>query len=254
MGYTDSEKTAQFDIGPEDITWRMRYSWLNDLDNGASPMIESVLPHFESEAIKRLETELTNLKHEAPQRRDGFDAWRAWWLNEALHNCDGHDPIGLAGGHLSVVGQAAVNILMVASELRDAIHYERSEKSAALGMLLISEALTGGYSIELSSLQHARKKAYQKGVGNQAKDFGTARSTSVNWAGQIWKKKPALRIGEVAKMILEKFKENPKLLPNLEAFPKPGTIKNWLKKAHAEGKLTMPEGAQAHGRAPKSEQ
>lgn len=246
-----SDVIKPFDVAPEDITWRMRYSWLEDMQAGGSPVIESVLPYLETEAAKRLASELVELNCDAPKMSDGYEEWIQYWKNEALHNCDSHSPIGRAGSHLSEVAQAATNLLMTSSELRDAIHYKHSEKSAALGMLLICEALTGGYSIALTSLQNSRKKSYEKGIGGQVKDFTKARNASVHLANRLWEENPDLRIGNVANAILVRMQNNRSEFPTLEAFPKVETIKAWLKEASAAGKLAMPEGAQKRGRLPK---
>ena len=247
-------KTAPpFYVSAEDITWRMRHSWIEDLDNGYNPMIERVIPYLEMESIYRLKKELPELAHEWPALADAFESVRSWWLNEALQNCDTHTPIGKAGEHLSAIGQAAVNVLMAASELRDAINCKHAEKSAALGMLLICEAIAGGFSMEFSSLKNARENAYKNGAGDQADDFKIARRASIELAGRLWKEKPDLRIGEVAEEIGKRIEENKSKFLKLKTFPKVNTIKTWLREAAKGGKLAMPEGAQKHGRAAKKD-
>lgn len=248
----DLEGISLFDITPADITERMRYSWLEDLEAGSSPMLESVIPFIEAEAIKRLEKELINLKDEAPSRNADFYEFRRWWLNEAYHNCSNYSPIGLAGDHLSTIGQISVNILVTAAELREAIDNNNAEKSAALGMLLICEAIAGGHSIEIDRMQASKEKSYKNGAGIQSKDFNAARRVSIELAGRLWKANQNLRIGEVATEILDSLKKNASKFPTLEAFPKGDTIKTWLKEAAKAGKLTMPAGAQRRGRATKT--
>jgi len=237
-----------FYVSPEDISWGMRDGWIEDIENGHSPMFERLLPYFEMEAVYRLKKELPELAHEWPALADGFESWRLWWLNEALQNCDSHDPIGVAGQHLSGIGQAAVNVLVVASELREAINHKHAEKSASLGMLLICEVMEGGLYAELSPLKKARESAYKNGIGIQVKDFKLARKGSIELAKKLWKENPNLRIGEVAKEILKRIQENKNKFPNLQAFPTVNTIKEWIKKAAREGALSMPEGAQKRGR------
>lgn len=242
-----------FHVYPDEIAWRLRESWLEHANNNGSPIIETLIPYLEMEAIFRLKMEMPNLKDESPPLKDGFEAMRLWWLNEALQNCDSHNPIGKAGNHLSVIGQAAVNVLIAASELRDAIHYKHAEKSVALGMLLICEAIAGGYWIELSALRTARENAYENGIGLESNDFHIARTASIKIAKQIWEEKPNLRIGEVVEEILSAIKTNASKFPSLEAFPKEKTIKTWLKEAAKAGRLAMPAGAQRRGRPPKEE-
>ena len=90
----NTKAVLQFYVSARDITWRMRYSWIEELDNGHNPMIEIVIPYLEMEAISRLKKELPELAHEWPALADGFELVRLWWLNEAMQNCDTHAPIG----------------------------------------------------------------------------------------------------------------------------------------------------------------
>ena len=244
----NTKSIMPFYVSPEDIAWRMRDAWIEDIENGHSPMVERLIPYLEMEAIYRLKKELPDLADEWPPLSDGFESMRLWWLNEALQNCDRHDPIGVAGQHLSGIGQAAVNVLVVASELREAINHKHTEKSASLGMLLICELIKGGLYVELSPLKKARESAYKNGIGIQVKDFKLARKGSIELAKKLWGKNPNLRIGEVANEILKSIQENKNKFPNLQAFPTANTIKEWIKKAAREGALSMPEGAQKRGR------
>lgn len=250
----DHKNTPPFYITPEDITFRMRYhSWLEDLDSGHHPMLDAVIPNLENEAIYRLKKELPDLAEQEPRPTtlEEMEDRRLWWLNEAMQNCDKFQPVGRAGEHLTAVGQAAVNVLIVASELRVAIEYKQSEKAAALGMLLICEALQGGLWMDFSSIQEARSKAYEKGIGNQSENTEKVKKAAITFARKQWTENQNLRIGEVSNLFLAHLREHKSKLPTLEAFPKIDTIKGWFKEANETGRLAIPATAQRRGRPPK---
>ncbi len=253
MSPTVSAKEAleKFHITPKDIIYRMRESWMEGIENGHHPIIEQVLPYFELEAIARLKREINISDNEAPTIKDGFEKLRLFWLNEALHNYDGISPISKSEDHLSSIGLHSVNIIVIASELRDAIHYGKSEKAAALGMTLISEIMLGGFFKEFIKIKSSKENSYENGIGRESADYNKLRPACINLAKRLWSENPELRIGEISKNILEKIKENKHQLPLLEALPKENTIKSWLRAASKSGRLVMPEGAQRHGRQAK---
>lgn len=152
-GFVYLEGQRVFSIEPDDIIWRMRDGWLTDIENGNNVFLHPILPYFEMEAISRIEKEWSVFKADAPKKKDGYEAWRMWWLNEATQNCETHSPLGKAGNHLSPVGRSAVNILMAASALRHALEYGKAQEAAAVAMVLICEAIAGGYSLKFEAAQ-----------------------------------------------------------------------------------------------------
>ena len=151
IAYLEGQRV--FPIEPNDISWRMRGGWLEDIQNGHDVFLQPIIPYFEREAISRLEKELCTFKTDAPDIRDGYEDWRLYWLNEALQNCQTHSPISEAGEHLSQVGKAAVNVLMTCSALRHALEANKAREAAALSMLLICEVFAGGPSIKYEATQ-----------------------------------------------------------------------------------------------------
>ncbi len=250
-GFSKLEGQLLFSVSPEDITWRMRDNWLDDIAAGHTVMLDTVIPYLEREAISRFKKEWT-VQSQVPDVGDGYEDWRLWWLNEASHNCDTHSPIGRAGDHLTVIGRSAVNILMAASALRDAIHAGRAEESAALGMTLICEALAGGYVLKAESAEgaiEARKEAYKKGAGLEGPDLDKARSGLIKYAKTQWEADPDLRIGELSTNFLVLMEQHRRQhFPTLISLPKIATIKTWIKQAAEQKKLTIPAAAQAPGR------
>lgn len=250
-GFSHLEGQLLFSVSPDDIVWRMRDNWLDDIAAGHSVMLETVIPYLEQEAISRFKKEWT-VQREVPSIRDGYEDWRLWWMNEASHNCETHSPVGRAGEHLSIIGRAAVNILMVASALRDSIDANKAEQSAALGMTLVCEALAGGYALKAESAEsamEARQDAYKKGAGLEGPDMNKARDGLVKYAKKEWEIDPGLRIGELGKKFLKLMEQHRRQhFPTLITLPTLATIKTWLKQAAEQGNLKIPAAAQAPGR------
>lgn len=243
--------TLPFYISANDISWRIRERWIEEIDSGHNPLIDTVIPYFEREAIFRLKRELPELAGEWPLEAES-DELRLWWLNEARQNCGTHGSIWEAGNHLSAIGQASVNILIIASDMRNAINSNLAGKSAALGMLLMCEVISAGFETEPHLLKKIRKDAYKKGLGKQDRDFDLARKASIDMASKIWKENQNMLISDVAKKILEAIKSNGHRFSELEAFPKVGTIKTWLRAAAKADKLLIPSVAQRPGRRAKT--
>jgi hypothetical protein len=240
------QNPAPFDITPEEIILRMRNYWLDSIEKGSPQFIESVLPYLEMRAVEKLEQELEISRGEAPDRLASIEAWRGWWLNEVEHNCDNSAPIRRAGEHLSAVAQAAVHVLVLGSELRDAIELKKAEKSAALAMLLMCEIMQGGLFTAYEKAHETQKKRHAKGIGSEAKDMAVLKKAAVDFAQKEWQFNPEKRIGEVADEFLIKAKPLARQLPNLMAWPKPLTVKTWIR----NGVTDIPRGAQRRGRPP----
>lgn len=256
-----AEDTEPLVIAPDEIVYYFRERWLGDIESGRSTIAETVLPYLEEEAIKRFGNEWTVPKVWRPDKRKDYEGWRLWWLNEARQNCDSFDPVAKAGAHLTPAGESAVNLLVIASELRDALDRDRSELSCALGMLLIAEVISGGYSMEVNAtkaahdaIQAAKFAAYKNGIGKQAGDYRKARAACSAKAKTMWASDSSLRIGAVAKSLREMLTANLEKLPTLTLADIPGadTIKTWLKEAAEAGDLTIPAAAQRRGRPSKA--
>lgn len=258
----DLTKPRPFTVTPDEIIWRLRDDWLGWIAEGHTPLLDTVIPYLESEAIHRLRKEWSVFKSNEPDKYREPERWRLWWLNEASHQCSDHAPIGRAGNHLSGIGQAAVNIIMAASGLREAIEDGRAEEATALGMLLICEAIQGGYSIEVEAMraaneaiEHARRTHVRNTIGKTHADMTKCRKACIAKAKQIWSTEPML-IGKVAEQcregLLRVIQAEPAKLPSMTAkdIPDTPTIKEWLREAGREGKLKIPAEAQKRGRPP----
>lgn len=249
-------------IPPDEFSTYLRERWIGDIESGAGTISETVLPYLENEAIKRFGNEWTVPKDWRPDKHADFEGWRLWWLKEARENCSRLHPVPKAGDHLSLAGESAVNLLVVASELRDAISLRRADLACALGMLLVAEVISGGYSIEVNAskeaadvIRNARESAYRKGIGQKSKDLRTAQSACVEAARTLWEKDTTMRIGEVAGSLRRMLLANLSKLPTLTQADLPGTdtIKNWLKTADKSGNLKIPATAQRRGRPRKAD-
>ena len=216
-----------------------------------------LITSLEYEAIRRMQAAWTNPKHKPPLRSNDEETWRLWWLNEARQYCRTTDPVCHAEDYLSLVEQAAVNILFAASALREAIENGKSERAAALGILLICEAISGGYSLEFDALKFtreaiskAKKRRVEKSIGVKHKDFGKARELCVWKAKAMWKDQPSMRIGKVAEACRQSMLDSIQAFSSLTVrdVPEVVTIKKWLGAASKSRKLSIPPEAQKRGR------
>lgn len=257
-GFLHVEGRRIFSVAPEDFIERLRYNWLSAIQDGHEVVIDTIVPYLEMEAVSRLGKEWTVGAANRPKMSDDYEYWRCWWVNEASHNCDVHSPVGCAGYHLTKVGQAAVNILMAASALRSAMDNGTKEEAAALSMLLICEAISGGYGLERDATKQAhetmvasQEALYKKTIGAESEDQERAREACISAAAKIWAADPSRRIGDVSNEL------NTRLLNKLDKFltldmaPAAATIKGWLKAAAKDGKLEIPPAAQQGGRPTK---
>lgn len=255
-----------FQLSPDEIIWRMRSDWLGFIDDGHSPLLETVIPHLESEAVFRMTQEIGFFKAEAPDQFKEPESWRLWWLNEAYHHCYQYAPIGSADRGLSAVGQAAVNVFIASSELRTAIELGKTEKAAALAMLLICEAMQGGYAIDAEINRRKVDEADEKKetrilstIGKANRDFERVERDLIKYAAKLWKDDPTLGMKEVVDkccdlldLHIHKMPALAKRWPDLDAEAPRKTIRKWLKDAAKAGKLTIPPAAQKPGRPSKA--
>lgn len=75
---------------------------------------------------------------------------------------------------------------MAASALRDALARGNTEQAATLAMILVSDAVIGGLSIELKELteKHTSSKRvpYESGIGKKKADFDRMKSAVISFA------------------------------------------------------------------------
>lgn len=242
-------------LDPQDFIAAIEGHWLpnagKDWDNFSSRGY-STTNFIEWDAIRRLREDFPELPaNPATADEAGFEAWRALWVNEAMHLQRHFHP----GSTMF----AATEVLVLGSRLRAAIANGEAERAAALGALIMCYAIAGGYSPKMEAIvaagdaiRKAKAVAYKTGAGRSAEDFDRARQACLKWAAGLWRDDPTLRIGEVTTKLLVNLLHDKAKLPNLDSFPKADTVKAWLREAAAAGKLTIPEAAQRRGRPPKS--
>ena len=141
------ENLNRFKEDPNSIAAYVRTQWLENIRAGEKTMSEIVIPFLEDEAIKRFKPEAIYTKQE-PDKRENPERWRLFWYNEVRHFCHQFEPVGEAAPGQSPVVQAAINVFMAASELRYALETEKVEEVGVLSMLLVCEALNGGFSLD----------------------------------------------------------------------------------------------------------
>jgi hypothetical protein len=269
-----------FDITPDEILTRMTNYWLEGIDKGIPQVVTGLLPFLEMRAVDLLEAELDILKCEPPDRikvlnpleswwasEPGTDMrtveeierehdakrfeqtekWRLWWLNEAYQNCDIHSPISRAGNHLSLAGQAAVNVLIIGSELREAIELNKSEKAAALGVMLMSEVMLGGLFTAYEKAHAAQQRQRANFVPSEAREMASLKRTAIRFAQDQWKADTNKKIGEVAADFIQKAAAPAKQKLGLDEMPKLATVKMWLRATPG-----IPKAAQKKGRPQKT--
>lgn len=240
---------SKFEITPSEINTEIRKS--------NSGLIDHIIPRLENEAISILiQANICNEAYYNPPFSDNSDAWRVLWVNEALHQCENFDPVGEAGGHLGQAERAAVNVLVSASSLRDALDQGKAEEAAALAMILVSDATVGGLSVELNEViekHNASKRiAYQKGLGKKNEDYDRMKQVVIKFAKEGWEKDPSILIRKMASDALDhaslKFSE----YKTLNDFPKDNTVVAWLRHSDKSGELDIPSCARRAGRPRKS--
>ncbi|MGA3845167.1 hypothetical protein ACI2S9_16675 [Ralstonia nicotianae] len=248
-----------FDVEPTDFAWQRGAEWLKELDQGYSMVVDSIIPYLERQAALRLCREWSRgNRKDYPNLSDDYERWRDWWLKEvSQYRAEGD--AGLDGSTaLSVVGEAAVNIFIVASQLRFAIAQKQAEKASALGMILVAESLRGGYALTCSAamdvasaMRSSRYAAFKNGAGKASDDLAMAKAYTEIEAKHIWERDGTLRIGEVAKGVIKGLKLSEKAFSDNFDIPDEPTIKKWIREADKEGRLEIPNGAQRPGRPPR---
>lgn len=238
---------APFEDDPLDIGFAMCDRVVPGIRAGESYLLEFYLPVWERAAVARLKGVGGETIASEPHYLREFERWRAAWVEHIRpaknfkHNA---------------VFDAAVNVLLVADDLRTAIaDGSAPELVAALAMQLVCEVLCGGSEIEaddLRSMAIAKSEHFKSTLGRRHQDYSRAEKACVQLAASLWKSNPLLRIGEVAKECHSRLQSAlPDHLTALDKPPSTQTIKAWLKTAEQSGSLSIPKGASARGR-PKS--
>lgn len=239
----------KFEATPNAINTTIRKSNYN--------LIDSIIPRLENEAIQILiNAGICDECYYNPPFQSDSDAWRGHWLNEAFHQCENFDPVGESGQHLDQAARAAVNVLIAASALRDALAQGNTEQAATLAMILVSDAVIGGLSIELKELaeKHTSSKRvpYESGIGKKKADFDRMKSAVISFARNAWNDDQSILISKMAGNALDfvsmKFSE----YKTLEQLPEEKTVIGWLRNAAKRGELDIPEQARKGGRPRKS--
>lgn len=218
----------------------------------------TIIPNLENEAIEILIKSgiCDEAYYNPPGPRDG-EAWRLFWLNEALHQCKNFNPVGDAGEHLEQAERAAVNVLVSASALRDALDQGNAEDAAALAMIMVSDAVMGGLSLDLqeTTAKHlaAKRIPYAHGIGKKQSDWERCKSDCISYAKEEWKKDPSIMISKMAINADEYLSQNLYKYNELKIddLPKEGTIVKWLRTAGKAGQIAIPPDARKVGKPAK---
>ncbi|CAJ0700995.1 hypothetical protein [Ralstonia wenshanensis] len=245
-----------FDVKPADFAWQPEGEWLDELDDGHSMVVDRLIPELERQAAVRLRHEWSRgSRKNYPSPNDDYEQWRDWWLKEVSQYRAAGDAAVERGAPLSAVGEAAVNIFVVASHLRFAIAQKQAEKASVLGMALLAESLLGGYALvcsaameQASAMRSSRYAAFKNGAGKANDDLVMAKIYAEAEAKHVWERDSTLRIGEVAKSVIKGLELSKKVFSEDFDIPDEPTVKKWIREAGKRGKLEMPDGAQRAGR------
>lgn len=251
-----------FGIDPDSLLKQLREGgWLRELATGRPVIWLQLIPYLEREAIKCFQADTPSKSDEEECLAPGTDLWRSHWLNEALHLCRHHEGYSVADEEfLSPVSRSAINVFVSAARLRTFIELDMPEAASAWAMVLICEAMKGGYSLKMEAaeqatqaIKRAQQQRYKKGVGRLVDPLAAAKSACIEVAAALWAVDPTTRMGTVAGRCREAIKGKLDQLAPLKLSEIPGgdTIKKWLKAARDQGTLTIPEAAQRPGRSRK---
>lgn len=240
----------KFEVKPDSINRGIRS------DQGY--LISSVVPELERQAIQIMVNSgiVDQAYYNPPGPTDG-EAWRLFWVNEALQQCDADD---FDEDYLGQAGRAAVNVLVTASVLRDSLEYGAPGQAAALAMVLLSDAVIGGISIDLASAAEklsesvsAKRVPYDRGIGKGQIKFNQFKAACIKFASEKWSADSGVMIGEMAEFgiahIRDQFGNNHR--PG--DMPSADTVKGWLRAAGKSGHIKIPASATKGGRPKKAQ-
>lgn len=232
---------------------------INSLARISTSFLEStIIPHLEYEAIEILRN--ADICH--PRYYNGIgpedgDIWHSFWLNEALHACDQFNDVGEAAQYLDQATRAAVNVLVCAASLRDAIDFGKAEEAAAMAMILVSDAVMGGMEIDLKDIteKHQRRQRlpYENGLGKKQKEvFEAQKKLIIQFASNQWKENPNIRKGEMARMAADNAFDT--LFKGGKLGNKVGeqAARKWIDEAGKQGAINIPPGASKAGKPRKA--
>lgn len=232
---------------------------INSLARISTSFLEStIIPHLEYEAIEILRNaDICDAAYYDPPGPNDGESWRLFWLNEALHTCDKFNDVGEAAQYLDQATRAAVNVLVFAASLRDAIDFGKAEEAAAMAMILVSDAVMGGMEIDLKDIiekhQHRQRLPYENGFGRKQIDFfEPQKKLVIQFAADQWKENPNIRKGEMARMAANYASDT------LFKGEKPGNkageqaVRKWIDEAGKQGAINIPPGASKAGKPRKA--
>lgn len=244
-------KSSAFTLTPYDTGWRIRDTWLRNVDGGLNPVLDEFIPGMEIEAARILrKNEAMTCGEDEPDRLKDPETWRRWWMNEAHHLSTHYGSTPDADYSLPDVSRHAINVLNSASELRLAMASGDVERTALFTALLTMEALQGGYCLDLEAAKAGLDKREKNGIGKINAQYKTVERQSVDLAKKLWTENPCLRIGQVVQIIFDRI-INAKAKGTNIPVPKDEKIKEWLIKAEKNKFLTIPANARRGGRPKK---
>jgi hypothetical protein len=154
MSYSDTARklrdgSSPLKVYPDEIAFLIADRLLPNIEAGEDAITGRLLPYLEHEAIARLRHAGIQPTPE-PDRKHDPETWRMRWVAEAQYaerRDWGQDQIG----------RCAAAVLIAASRLRSLIEQKANPQMiAAISMLLICEAVDGGFTIEFLNTQAQR--------------------------------------------------------------------------------------------------
>lgn len=151
-----ADAPPKFQVYPEEIAHTLRDNFLHNIEAGDDCMTRLMLPHLEHEAIVRLHAAgvgpaVESRKHLWPTD----DHVRGLWVSAARQFPYGQD----AAGRDRVTWCAAKVLSTAASLRRELGEGGNRQMVAALSMILICEAIEGGFTAEFVEASEERERA-----------------------------------------------------------------------------------------------
>lgn len=245
--------SSPFHVEPYNLAHSIRDNAIRNIEVGFPYLTEATIPSLEREAIARIKAQTKIRQKNEIKKTLNSDLWRKEWVNAvrvAEKDIYSYGP----------VPQAAIRVVLTSDKLRSAMDQNSSPQMiAALSMLLVCEALEGGYLIkfetiktENETIKKKKQEIYLKSIGIESEDQKKVRKESVEIAKKLWELNPRRLIGNVSENISKQLLERIEEFPTLDLTPKPDTIKGWLRDECKEGRLAIPEAAQKRGRPKKT--
>jgi len=245
---------APFYEDPSDLAAHLE-AVIHDMEEGLPAdhervrgLLKTMLPHLEAEAVARLKTQTGARPVVEPDAEHEPDLWRQKWVVEAQFVRQHH----MSQTH---IGNGAARVLLACAGLRNAIEDRHSaELVAARAMLLACEVFMAGSFMDTQVLvmnlrkqDDAEREHVRKTIGGEHGDMERARVACIKKAADLWKVDPSIRMQEMSEDLEKWLYQLLDKLPALDLPPKAVTIREWLKQADKDGKLTIPEAASKPG-------